>query len=85
MNRFAGDDVSIVVAVTGTVTYTVEGTLSELLRADRSANPTIVDHATLVDATESASGNFDFPVKGIRINVTAGTGSVTMQLIQGSQ
>lgn len=85
MNRFGSDDVSLVVQVTGTVTYTVELTLTPIQgRGSDPGNEVVADHATLVDMTASASGNIDFPVCGVRLTVTAGAGTASLQVNQGS-
>lgn len=85
LNRYAGDDVSLAAFVDGTATYTVEMTLERVNREEYDpATVRVLDHGTLVGSTGSASGNIDFPVEAIRLNVTAGTGSVELQIYQGS-
>lgn len=59
--------------VSGTVTYTIEHTFNGV---------DFFDHEFLVGQTTSQDGNYAFPVAGIRINVTAGTGSVVLTTIQ---
>ena len=46
------------------------------------ATATWFSHATVVAATANADGNYAFPVRGIRVNLTAGTGSVVATLLQ---
>ena len=66
------------VVVTGTVTYTVEHTFDDpgIGFTNWFPHPTIADKATDQD------GNYAFPVSGVRITVTAGGGSVSMNVIQ---
>lgn len=57
------------VVVSGTVTYTVEHTFNG---AD------FFPHEDLVDKTDNQDGNYAFPIAGIQIDVTAGTGTATL-------
>ena len=66
------------VIVTGTVTYTVQHTFD---------SPTVgfstwFSHPTVVDKTTNQDGNYAFPVTGVKLLVTAGTGTASLQLIQ---
>jgi hypothetical protein len=70
--------------VSGTVTYTVEHTFDDVFAptfVPASAN--WLPNTGLTAQTASKDGNYAFPVRGIRLNVTAGTGSVTMTVLQG--
>lgn len=58
--------------VSGTVTYTVQHTFD---------GTNWFDHPVAA-ATTNRDGNYAYPVISVRINVTAGTGSVTMTAIQ---
>jgi hypothetical protein len=67
------------VVASGTVTYKVQHTFDECI----TATPTTwFDHADVITKTANADGNYAFPVRGIRVTVTAGTGSATMTVIQ---
>ena len=71
------------VAVTGSVTYTVQHTFDDVYAPTfNPATATWYPHATVAAATASADGNYAFPVRGIRVNATAGTGSVIATLLQ---
>lgn len=61
------------VVVSGTVTYTVQHTFNGI---------DYFDHEFVAAATTNQDGNYAFPVAGVRINVTAGTGTVTLTAIQ---
>ena len=71
------------VAVTGTVTYTVQHTFDDVYSPTFSpASATWYSHPVVVGQTTSQDGNYAFPVRGIRVNITAGTGSVIATLLQ---
>ena len=75
--------VGIGVSVAGTVTYTVQHTFDDVF--DPAYNPSTGNwfpHASLVNLTASGDGNYAFPITALRLNVTAGTGSAFMQVIQ---
>ena len=66
------------VVVTGTVTYSVQHTFDD---------PTIgfttwFSHPTISGKTDNQDGNYAFPVTGIKVLVTAGAGTATMNLLQ---
>jgi hypothetical protein len=66
------------VKTTGTVTYKVQHTFD-----DPSVGfTTWFDHPTITGQTANADGNYAFPVSGVRVTVTAGGGSVVMNVIQ---
>ena len=68
------------VVVSGTITYDVEHTFEDVFSV---TSPTAFKHATLVSQTANKDGNYAFPIRAVRVNVTAGTGSVTVTLLQG--
>lgn len=70
--------VSVAVDVTGTVNYDVEHTLDD----PNAASPLWFDHASLVNKTADADGNYAFPVRGIRLTQNSGNGSCRMVCIQ---
>jgi len=61
------------VTVSGTATYTVEHTFDEV---------TYFPHETLVGKTDNQDSNYAFPIAGIRVNITVGTGTVTLTTLQ---
>lgn len=91
------DDTQIQVIANGTVTFTVDSTLQNILydAAAQSAvnignpNDRYVAPTAAVWANEIVSGSVDAAVAitklvfAIRINITAGTGSVTYTIAQG--
>lgn len=63
------------------LTYKVQYSVTDL----QPAGATLVwhDHSSLAALTASASGNLAFPVRAVRLNVTAHTsGSATLNIVQ---
>lgn len=65
--------ISYAVSVTGTCTYTVQHSLDGLGWFDNTDN---------LNQTTAQDGNYIFPVRGVRVNVTAGTGTATLYVRQ---
>lgn len=61
----------------GAATYDVEHTFD-----DPAGSPAAFKHPTLVAQNASKDGNYAFPVRAMRINLTAGVGTVTLTAIQ---
>lgn len=74
--------VGLGLTVTGTITADVEHTFDNV--QDASVTPIAFKHTTLVAKTANADGNYTVPVRAIRLNNTAGTGTSTLTIIQGS-
>lgn len=66
-------NVGIGVVTSGTVTYTVQYTFNET---------DWFDHPNLTNKTAKAESNIAFPVKQVRVSVTAGSGTATATVIQ---
>lgn len=66
------------VVVTGTVTYSVQHTYDD----PAVGFTTWFSHATVVGQTATAEGNYAFPVTGVKVLVTAGSGTAAMSLTQ---
>lgn len=65
----------------GTLTYKVQHTFDDVF--DPAVTPTWFDHASITGKTANADGNYAFPIKAVRLNVTAWTsGSVTMTALE---
>lgn len=70
-----------VVSAGAVLTYKVQHTFDN----PRDTTPTWFDHEFMVDKTINDDGNYVFPVRGIRVNVTAYTGgTVTLTVLQGT-
>jgi hypothetical protein len=69
--------------VTGTITYTVQYTFDDVFAANYNpSSGNWVNHPTLTAQTTSKDSNIAYPVSGVRIISTAGTGSVTLTIIE---
>lgn len=84
--RFTPFNVSVAVKTSGTITYTVQHTFDDPFGPNGLSSATWFDNddPALVGATSNQAGNYAFPVRAIRVNNTAGTGSTTMIVIQAS-
>ena len=65
--------VSYMVVVTGTVTYSIQHSLGD---------DEFIDNTDTINQTTNQDGNYVMPVQKIRVNVTAGTGSVKLHVRQ---
>lgn len=71
------------VVVTGVVAYTVQHTFDNPFAATFSpATANWFSNSVLVSQTTSQSGSYAFPVRAIRVNQTAGTGSTSTTFVQ---
>jgi len=81
-NYVAPANMGMAVIVTGTITYKVQYTFDNIFAAGYSPLAgNWFDHPTLVGTT-SAESNIAYPVTGIRLTTTAGTGTATLTIIQ---
>ena len=65
--------ISYAVSLSGSATYTVQHSLDGITFFDNSDNTA---------QTTAQDGNYIFPVRSIRINVTAGSGTATLHVRQ---
>lgn len=68
--------------VTGTVTYTVQHTFDDIYNP--AVTPVWFNNSTVSAQTANADGNYAFPIAAMRLNVTAGTGTVTLVILSTS-
>lgn len=68
--------------VTGTVTYSVQHTFDDIYNT--AIIPVWFNHAFVVAQTANMDGNYAFPIAAMRLNVTSGTGSVTINILSTS-
>jgi hypothetical protein len=75
-------EISLQVAVTGSVTYTVQQTLDNVF--DPAITPVWFDHpdTNLVAQTVNRQGNYAYVPAAVRLNVTAGAGTARLTVIQ---
>jgi hypothetical protein len=68
--------------VSATATYGVEHTFDDIY--DTAVTPIAFPNATIpAGTTANKDGNIAFPVRAVRLNVAASTGSVSLTIIQG--
>jgi len=76
-------NIALAVNVTGTVTYSVQYTFDDVFAASfNPATASWTDHPSLTAQTTSKDSNIAYPVRGVRLNVTAGTGTARLTAIQ---
>jgi hypothetical protein len=65
----------------GVLTYKVQHTFDDVQNS--AVTPTAFDHPDVTGKTVNTDGNYAFPVRAVRLNVTAYTsGTATLTLIQ---
>lgn len=69
--------------ITGTATYSVQHTFDDVYTIP-SGNVVWFNHAFVNAATTNQDGNYAFPIRAMRLNVTASTGSVTINILSSS-
>lgn len=75
-------NMGLAVVVSGTITYKVQYTFDDVFAAGYTpSSGNWFDHPTLVGSA-SGNSNVAYPVTGIRLLTTAGTGSATLTIIQ---
>ena len=66
----------------GVLTYSVEHTFDDVF--DTDVTPVAFTHSSVASQTTNKDGNYAFPVRAIRLNVTAWTsGGATLTILQG--
>ena len=76
-------NIGLGIVVNGTVTYDVEHTFDNIF--DSTVTPTAFKHATITGQTANKDGAYNAPIRAVRLNNTAGTGTTTMTVLQGSK
>lgn len=64
----------------GSPTYKVEHTFDNVM--DPAVTPTAFTHEFITASTASDDGNYAFPIRGMRLTISSGTGVVTMTVLQ---
>jgi hypothetical protein len=80
----APTNMGMAVIVTGTITYKVQYTFDNIFAAGydpTAGSSNWFDHPTLVGSA-SGNSNIAYPVTGIRLITTAGSGSATLTIVQ---
>ena len=79
----APTNLALAATVTGVITYTVQYTFDDVFAANYvAASGNWTDHPTLTAQSTTKDANIAYPVTGVRIISTAGTGSVTLTIIE---
>lgn len=73
-------NIGLGLVISGTITVSIQHTFDNIL--DSAVTPTWFNHATIVGVTTNQDGNYAFPIRAIRLNATAGTGTATLTIIQ---
>lgn len=77
-------NVGLGLVISGTNTTDIEHTFDDIY--DSSVTPIAFKHSTLVGKTANSDGNYAFPIRAVRLNVTAYTsGSVSLTILQGQR
>ena|SRR5882672_5539710 len=74
-------NVGIGVEISATATYTVEHTFDDVF--DSTVTPVAFANSGMTAQTTNKDGNYAFPVRAIRLNVAATTGTVQITILQG--
>lgn len=78
-------NVSLGAVISGTVTYTIQHTFDNVLDPTIAQGTiTAFDNVNMTAQTTNSTGNYAFPVAAVRLNITAGTGSVALTILQGA-
>jgi hypothetical protein len=76
-------NVALNVVVSGTITYTVQYTFDDVFAPGYVASSgNWTSHASLTSQTTTKDSNIAYPVRGIRLTTSAGTGTATLTIIQ---
>lgn len=76
-------NLGLAVIVTGTITYKVQYTFDDVYSTSFSpSTANWFDHPTLVGSA-SGNSNIAYPVTGVRITTSAGSGSASLTIVQG--
>lgn len=70
------------VVVSDTATYKIQHTFDDVY--DPTVTPTAFDHETVTGVSANEDGNYAYPIRAVRLNVTSWTsGTVTATFLQG--
>lgn len=76
-------NIGLGIVVNGTITYDIEHTFNDIF--DATVTPVAFKHSSLVAQTTNKDGNYAFPIRAVRVNNTAGTGTTTLTILQGQR
>lgn len=81
-NRGTVYNCGIGVVLSGTGTYSVQHTFDDIQILPSEATPTYFTHDVMRNQTVSEDGNYAFPVRGIRLLVTAANAAITITVVE---
>lgn len=85
LNRWANDDYTVKLTVNGMATFSLEGTISQINRGESGSEFTLNDESGTPISGITSTTTYVIaatPLEAIRVNQTAGTGSVDMHIMQ---
>lgn len=71
---------SLAVTLAGTGTYTVQHTFDDI--QDLAVSPIWFNHDQMASLTVNEDGNYDFPIRGIRLRATAASAAITLTVVE---
>ena len=76
-------NIGLNVVVTGTITYTVQYTFDDVFDANYAPSTgNWTNHPSLTSQTATKDSNIAYPVRGIRLTTSAGTGTAALTIIE---
>jgi len=76
-------NIALGVTVTGTVNYTVQYTFDDVFALTYApASGNWVNHPSLTSQTATLDSNIAYPVRGVRLVMNSGTGTVRLTIVQ---
>lgn len=79
-------NVGIGCVLSGTATFTVQHTFDNLLPPTGTLGTVnAFPHPYISGVSSSTDGNYAFPVSGVRLTISSGTGAVTATILQGQR
>lgn len=76
-------NIGLAVVINGVITYSVEHTFDNVF--DPTVTPTAFTHSVIASQTANKDGVYNAPIRAVRLNNTAGTGTTTLTVLQGSK
>jgi len=81
--RAPNPEASFIANVTGTATYKVKLTGDDVQAIGYTAGSgKWIDHSTMTGLTASATANLDKPATAIQLEITSGTGTVALDILE---
>lgn len=75
-------NVGVAAVLSGTATFSIQHTYDNIF--DLDVTPNWFTDVDLLGKTANVDGAFVTPIRAIRVNITSGTGTVTLTVLQGN-